>query len=45
VSAVPAVPAARCENCGAPVSARYCSACDQRVLMLAITGIYGVLTL
>jgi hypothetical protein len=30
-TAVPAVPGARCENCGAPVSARYCSACGQRV--------------
>ncbi|TLZ09184.1 MAG: DUF3667 domain-containing protein [Gammaproteobacteria bacterium] len=31
MSAVPVVPAAHCENCGAPVSARYCSACGQRL--------------
>ena len=30
-SAGPAAPAVRCDNCGAPVSARYCGACGQRL--------------
>jgi len=27
----PSVPTVRCDNCGAPVSARYCGACGQRL--------------
>ena len=30
-SAGPAAPAVRCDNCGAPVTARYCGACGQRL--------------